>query len=331
MADYEPVGINAERFDRIPQPWTETFIPDNLPSRNSILEDIYQKCPTDTKSGEIIKAKQQKDFIGLTEQQLDFQVPALVDACLSEMLEFELTGRESAENRLAKLKQIARIVTRVIDRSAPGDYYHLNKGDKYKHDPSMQGGDRMRSDQAAILAIVLSGIKENWSDKQLLLFLNQHILFTDNEELNALRETAKRAVRHSGIRLVYSGQEDEIRAIRAVLNQKNVFIPKECVDFLGPEGITDTLDQTKRLAEYLKNNLEPREAFIEPINLQGIRASRMAQATQMVPTGNSYVVYAMPTIGDSRSLEYRKDEIKGTVFYVLTGKASFNPVPYKLI
>lgn len=331
MADSEPVGITVARLDRIPDPWKETFTPNDLPSRASILNDIYQKDPRDTKSSEIVRARQHEDFIGLTDQELDLKVPALVDACLAEMLEYETVAREPAEKRLAKLRQVAPSVTRVIDRSAPGDYYHLNKDDKYKHDPSMQGGDRVRSDQSAILAIVLSGIKENWPDSELLLFLNQHILGNNNEGLNKLREKAKGAVRNSGIRLAYSGQEDEVKAIQTVLDQKNVFIPKECVDFVGPEGIVDTLAQTKRFKEYLENNLKPGDAFVEAINLQGIRASRMAQMFGMVPPNTNYLIYAMPTIKDNMSSKYRKDEIQGTVFYALTAKASFDPAPHQII
>ena len=323
MTNIEPVGITVARLDRIPRPWNEAFSPTDLPLRTPILEKIYLN--------ELPKAKQHKNFIGLTDEQLELQVPALVDACLAEMLEYETLARESAQKRLAKLKEIAPSVTRVIDRSAPGDYYHLNKTDKYQFDPAMQGGDRLRSDQAAILAVVLAGIKQGWEDKDLLLFLNQHVLLNDNEELNALREKAKRAIKDSGIRIAYSGEAHEIDPIRTVLNQKNVFIPKDCVDFVGPEGIKDTYTQAEKFREYLQANLKSGDSFIEPINLQGIRASRMAGAVGMIPEGTSYYIYAMPTVKGERSQEYRDREIKGTVFYALIAKASFDPTPHKII
>lgn len=323
MTDTEPAGITFERLDRIPNPWNETFTAKDLPPRSTLIDD--------TRHEEVVRAKQHAEYIGLTNQELDQRVPKLIDACLSEMLEYETVGREPAEKRLAKLKEIAPTITRVIDRSAPGDYYHLNKNDKYKYDPSMQGGDRVRSDQAAILAIVLAGIKQNWPDHELLLFLNQHVLRNDNPELNALREKARQAVRDSGIRIAYSGEAHEIGPIRTALNQKNVFIPKESVDFVGPEGIKDTFTQTEKFAGYLKSNLKLKDAFIEGINLQGIRANRMARVADMVPPDTNYFIYAMPTVKGSRSSEYRGREIKGTVFYALTGKGSFEPVFHQII
>jgi len=334
MSDHEPVAINTTSLEKIPNPWNDAFSEVNLPPHNLILEELYHVRSTGEppgKDGEVIRAKQSEGFIEMADSELDIKVTDLVDSCLKEMLEYETIARESPEKRLAKLKQIAPYVTHIIDRSAPGDYYHLNKDDKYKDDPVMQGADRVRSDQTAILTIVLSGIKENWLDRELLLFLNQHVLLNDNEGLNALREKAKEAVRKSGIRLVYNGREDEVKAIKTVLNQKNIFIPKECVDFLGPEGIINTIDQTKMFAEYLKRNLNLGDAFLEAINLQGIRASRFAQAFSMTPPDTNYFIYAMPTVKDDRSLKYRNDEIRGTVFYALTGKASFDPCPHELI
>lgn len=330
MTNNEPVGINAARLDRIPNPWNEEFIPSDLSLRASILEEIY-KTPVDRRFGEIARARQNKDFIGLTHQQIDLQIPALIDACLDEMLKYETVGREPAEKRLAKLKKVAPSITRVIDCSSAGDYYHLNKNDMYQTDPSMQGADRLRSDQTAILAIVLAGIKQGWEDKDLLLFLNQHILLTDNEELNSMREKAKQAIRDSGIRIAYSGKAYEIDPIRTVLNQKNIFIPKECVDFVGPEDIKDTYTQAEKFKEYLNANLKPGDSFIEAINLQGIRANRIAGAIGMVPKASNCYIYAMPTIKGEKSAEYRKGELRGTVFYALVGKVAFEPTPHQII
>ncbi len=330
MTDTEPVGINATRLERIPNPWNETFSSTDLPQASAIIGSVFKQDLNDRTGSEVARAQVHKDYIGFSQAELHEKVPALINSCLSEMLSYETVGREPAELRLTKLKTIAPSITHVIDRSAPGDYYHLNKNDKYKHDPAMQGGDRVRSDQAAILAIVLAGIKENWPDEDLLLFLNQHVLTNDNEALNALREKAKQAVTSSGIRIAYSGEAHEINPIKIALSQKNVFIPKESVDFVGPEGIHDTFTQGVEFKKYLEANIVPGNSFIEPINLQGIRASRMAQTIGMVPPETNYFIYAMPTT-KHESMPYRENEIKGTVWYALTGKGSFDPVSHTLI
>ena len=323
MTDFEPVVITKGRLNQIPTPWNEPFnsIVD-LPMGLVILDEVFYepKDPKnpDDKPGEVLKAKRDSNYIGLTDEDLKTKVPWLVADCINEMSEYELAARQPAIERLKKLREIAPKIKRIIVRSAPGDYKHLNKNDRYKDDPAMQGADRLRSDQAAILAIVLAGIKEGWSEQNLLLFLNQHILTNDNEELNELREKAVQAVADSGIRLVYTGREDEIKSIKILLNQKHIFIPKESVDILGPEGIDNTIDQTKEFAKYLKDNLAPGDGFIEPINIQGIRSMRMASAYEMIPSGTSAYTYAMPTSGGYKSQEYKKGEIRGTIFYALT-------------
>ena len=322
MTNTEPSGITMQRIDRIPNPWGEKFEKNDLPSSAIIQQDVKQN--------EIIRAKKDPNFIELDDRQIDIQIPNLVNSCLDEMLYIETVGREPSTQRLAKLKTVAPSITRVIDRSAPGDYYHLNKNDKYKNESSMQGGDRVRSDQAAILAIVLSGIAGGWPDGELLLFLDQHILLNNNKKLNALQEKAKQAVRNSGIRIAYCGLAEEISPIKRVLNQRHIFIPKESVDFVGPEGITDTFTQTIELKDYLAANLRPGDSFIEGINLQGIRGNRMAEIVHMKPEDTNYFIYAMPTTKEG-SEKYRENEIKGTVFYALTGKAAFEPVTHQIV
>ena len=336
MTDFEPVVITKGRLNQIPTPWNEPFnsIVD-LPMGLVILDEVFYepKDPKnpDDKPGEVLKAKNDSNYIGLTDEDLKTKVPWLVADCINEMSEYELAARQPAIERLKKLREIAPKIKRIIVRSAPGDYKHLNKNDRYKDDPAMQGADRLRSDQAAILAIVLAGIKEGWSEQNLLLFLNQHILTNDNEELNELREKAVQTVADSGIRLVYTGREDEIKSIKILLTQKHIFIPKESVDILGPEGIDNTIDQTREFAKYLKDNLAPGDGFIEPINIQGIRSMRMAAAYEMIPSGTSAYTYAMPTSGGYKSQEYKKGEIRGTVFYALTKQASFDPAPCTMV
>lgn len=336
MTDFEPVVITKGRLNQIPTPWNEPFNSFvDLPMGLVILDEVFYE-PKDPKNandkpGEVMKAKLDANYIGMSDEKLGTEIPNLVSACLEEMVGYETAARRPVAERLKKLREIAPTIKRIIVRSAPGDYKHLNKNDRYKDDPAMQGADRLRSDQAAILAVVLAGIKEGWSEQDLLLFLNQHILTNDNEELNNLREKASMAVAKSGIRLVYTGREDEIKAIKTVLNQKHIFIPEESVDILGPEGIDNTIDQTRELAKYLKKNLIPGDGFIEPTNIQGIRSMRAAAACEMIPPGITAHVYAMPTLGGSKSLEYKKGEIKGTVFYALTKQASFNPAPYTMV
>ena len=336
MSDTEPVVITAGRLNQIPTPWNEPFNSDiDLPHGYAILDEVFYepKDPKnpDDKPGEVLKAKLDASYIGITDEDLKTKVPWLVADCINEMSEYELAARQPAIERLKKLREIAPKIKRIIVRSAPGDYKHLNKNDRYKDDPAMQGADRLRSDQAAILAIVLAGIKEGWSEQNLLLFLNQHILTNDNEELNELREKAVQAVAKSGIRLVYTGRKDEIKSIKILLTQKHIFIPKESVDVLGPEGIDNTIDQTREFAKYLKNNLAPSDAFIEPVNIQGIRSMRTAAPYEMIPPGIKAYVYAMPTMSAPTSLEYKKGEIKGTIFYALTKQASFDPAPHTMV
>ncbi len=326
MTDTEPVGITRDRIGQIPDARSlpfEPFAPDGIPSASSILESVNHD--------EIPKAKANKDYNGKTDEELGIGIPQLVDDCLSEMMLYEKISRQSAKERLEKLREVAPSVTRIVDFSAPGDYYHLTKEDRFKKEPAMIGADRVRSDQAAILAIVLAGIKENWPEEELLLFLNQHVLTSDNPELNKLREKAKQAVTKSGIRLVYSGREDEVKAIETVLNQKNIFIPKECVDFLGPEGIENTVGQIRETKKYLGKYLKDGDSYIVPINVQGIRGMRMAEEYQMTPPGTKALVYAMPTSTGESAFNYRSGEVKGTVFYYLTKKASLNPADRRII
>ncbi len=330
MIDNESVGITRERINQIPDTWNQPFTPNDIPSVASILEEVNQDPNLENK-GEISKAKANKDYIGLTDDELAIRIPEFINSCLLEMTQYEEVSRQPAEERLRKLREVAPTVTRIIDLAAPGDYYHLVKEDRFKGDPPMRGADRVRSDQAAILGIVLAGIKENWPEEDLLLFLNQHVLTTDNPQLNGLREKAKQALQNSGIRLVYAGREDEVQAIKTVLNQKNIFIPKECVDFIGPEGIDNTIDQTRRIKEYLHDNLRPGDSFIEPLNIQGIRSMRMANKYGMVPQDTNAFVYAMPTATGETALGYRRREIRGAVFYSLTDQATFAPVVHKVI
>jgi len=333
MPDTEPVGITQNRLSLISAPWNEPFIPNDLPTAASILEKVFQKPDSEKKikAGEVINAKNEADYIGMSNEELKVEVPRLINKCLDEMSPYETISRKPAKERLVDLKKIADDVTIVLVRSSAGDYYHLNKEDRYKDDPSMQGAERVRSDQATILAIVLAGIKAKWPDEELLLFLNQHVLTDDNQQIQALREKARQAILDSKIRIVYTGREDEVWAANIVLRQKNIFIPSERVDILDPKEIDNTVDQTKKLAEYLHNNLQPGEAVIEPSNIQGIRSMRMAKACGMIPPHNKAYIYAMGTVGGEKSLKYRTDEVKGTVFYALTGQAAFDPAPYTII
>jgi hypothetical protein len=51
----------------------------------------------------------------------------------------------------------------------------------------------------------------------------------------------------------------------------------------------------------------------------------------MIPPKTNGYVWAMPTVTGSKAEEYRKKEVKGTVFYVLNQQASFEPAPHKII
>src|SRR3989344_4066717 len=133
MSDNEPTGINRAILDRIPNPWNETFERKDLPSKESILTGIHKVHPSDwAEKGEIQRARENNNYIGLTDQEMDTMLPTFIDSLLDEMYTYETLGREPLEKRLTRLKQIAPFITRVIDRSAPGNYYHLNKADKYQ-------------------------------------------------------------------------------------------------------------------------------------------------------------------------------------------------------
>ena len=332
MSDTEPVGITQKRLDQLPAVWHERFELSDLPHGLVILDNVFhQPRNSEDKPGEVLNAKKHPDYIGKTDQELYKFVSDLISDCLTEMADYERISREPVEERLKHLKEVATIITRILIPSAPGTYYRLNKEDRYKDDPAMQGAGRLREDQAALLAIVIAGIKEGWPDEELLVFLKEHVLTSNNQKLNALREKARGAVLHTGIRLAYSGREDEIKAVDRVLNQTNSFIPRDCVDFLGPEGVDNTVDQIKKYKEYLQSNLKPGKAYIIPINAQGIRSMRMAGAFHMVPPETTTYVYAMPTLTGWQAEDYRTKEIKGTVFYTLTNQASFTPTPHTLI
>jgi len=181
------------------------------------------------------------------------------------------------------------------------------------------------------LAIVIAGIKNEWPEEELLLFLNTHVLTNDDPKLNALKEKARKAVQKSGIRLVYSGRPDEASAIERVLSKQNVFIPRDSVDILPPNEVDNTLDQTRQFKKYLQERMKDGEAFIEPTNIQGIRSSRMDQKQSMIPPGIQGYIYAMPTVVDDAAKDYRKKEVKGALKYALVGQATFEPSSHELI
>ncbi|OGK12779.1 hypothetical protein A3A93_02695 [Candidatus Roizmanbacteria bacterium RIFCSPLOWO2_01_FULL_38_12] len=102
-------------------------------------------------------------------------------------------------------------------------------------------------------------------------------------------------------------------------------------DILPPDDIDNSIDQTIQIGDYLRNNLRQNEAFMEVINTQGIRSMRMAKQQNMIPDSAQAYVYAMPTVGGPQAMEYRTREVKGTVFYALTGQSSFGAAKYELI
>ncbi len=338
MSDSEPFGqtgaITHESLPKIPNPWDDEYDVADLPTYIDILSQVNPigigmraSIPT----AEVYKAQNHQDYIGLTESQLDEAVPKFIHACLAEMNQYETISRESSKIRLEKLRKIAPNIKVILDRSAPGDYYHLFKDDRMKDVPATRGADRLRSDQAAILAIVIAGINQGWEEDDLLLFLDKHVLTNDDPKLNALQDKAKAAIRESGIRIAYSGRPDEALAIDAVLHQRHIFIPKENVDILPPEEVDNTLDQNRQFKEYLAKNLKAGESYIEPTNIQGIRSMRMAEKHSMIPPKRKGYVYAMPTNTDVQAVQYRSNEIKGALYYWLTGQASSVPAPHEVI
>ncbi|PIZ62478.1 hypothetical protein COY16_04140 [Candidatus Roizmanbacteria bacterium CG_4_10_14_0_2_um_filter_39_13] len=314
----------------IPDRRKEFYTRDTLPKADVILRALYQKEELDKniKPGEIERAKSDhKKFIGLA----NLEIEKLVDDCIDEMDTYETISREPPEERLRKIRLIAHDTDLVVVYSAPGDYYHDRKKDRYQNDPAMVAADRLRDDQAAILAIVIAGIRENWSDHDLLLFLEKHVLTNDDPILNNLKEDARQAVAKHKIRIVYTGREDEVAVVERIRKKKNLFIPGECIDILPPENIDNTVDQTKELGAYLKKNLAKGEKFIVPMNLQGGRSMRMANEFGMIPEHTHAIVFAMPTMVGPDAINYRTGEIKGTVYRVLTGDASFEPAPHIII
>lgn len=343
---YGPTGaITIERLPLIPNPRSIPYREGDLPTMFDILAAVsHQDTDSTISAGEISRAKLDKRYIGLSDNELGNQVPTFINKCLEEIDLYEKISRRDVKERLKALREIASRVKVIFCRSAAGDYYHFFKNDRMKtgnfyssdkkdstkHDPASLAADRLRSDQTAILAIVLAGINAEppWPDEELLLFLSKHILTNDDKDLNALKEKARNAVQNSGIRITYSGRIDEEKAIRTVLRQPGSFIPEECVDILPPK-VDNTVDQTKQFKAFLEDlKLENGDIVIEPINIQGIRSRRADKLYEMIPPGISAYTYAMAT-SDAATL--RANEIKGGIYNWLTGQASSDPAPHELI
>jgi len=194
----EPAGVRIRMYE-IPVPGNEPFSKASLPTSASIITGLFQQADPQNKikGGEVFNARQSKDLLEKYQDRSDADlipdVSKVVQDSLNEIIEYQTLSREPVTVRLAKLKEIASSVTRVVVQSAPGNYYDPEKEDRYKGISATNGLDRLRSDQGAILSIVLSGIKNgDWTDEELMLFLNKHILTNDDQKLNALRHKSCR-------------------------------------------------------------------------------------------------------------------------------------------
>lgn len=289
-------------------------------------EDIAREVMPD----EVERAKQSSQYVNIPNDKLPDEVDKFIESYLKEMTQYEQVARQSPQERLRKLKEIAPRIKKVVVRSAPGDYKHAFKKDKYKDIPAMQAADRLRADQAAMLAVVLAGIREGWDDEILLSFLNTRVLRDFNPQIDRYREMARNAVVKRGIRIVYTGNENEVYAMQKLLShENNTWIPKDSVDVLDHSHINDTLDQTKQLTEHL-SRLKTGDGFIELTNVQGARSARMDQMHGLIPDGCMGYQFVMPTSGEGE-LAYRTGEVKGALYYWLSGNASEKPAPYVLI
>ncbi len=319
--------ITPYNIHSIEGPWKTAFQPSiHLPTEKSVMDRILEE------DGEAEKAE-----IDPNNERIIKDVRKLISDCRIEMLRYERVARRPANKRLKDLRHVAESIDLIIDISAPGNYYFLNKDDRYFQNQVMQGEDRRRSDQAAILSIVLAGIKAGWPEQELLLFLEQHVLTDKNVELNALKIKARQTLSQSNLKLIYVGRDDEIGPVRRVLD-KNSFIPKEYVKVLGPEKGDSTLGQADLLKKFFLDSFDDSKGIMMPINVQGPRTLRILAATTGLSYANNLYIYAMPTSTEGSdptiatdAIEYRVRELKGTAYYCMLKKAAFKPLPYILI
>jgi hypothetical protein len=172
-------NVVSATVDVVPNPLLEPYTISDFPNTEQLVEQMLMTNVDPTKGGEVQRAQLTAHPLIMPESMLREGLRGAVQDCITEMRNLEAVAREPAEQRLERLKLVAPQISTVLDFSAAGDYYHYRKNDRYEHSRTAWGMDRVRADQAAILAIVLSGIRQGWQDADLLSFLNLYI-FTNN-------------------------------------------------------------------------------------------------------------------------------------------------------
>lgn len=301
------------------------YIPEYLGFKDSDLptiEEVLEAGKEDIKRG-----RSNADNLYLTDADLH----ELVGSCLDEIKQIEHAA--TSPDRWNVPFDEAKKTRLVIDFSAPGTYFLPFKNDRYQAKPWAALMDRKRADTAAILGIHLAGIAMG---KDFSSFTKARLLDGLNPEFESNREEVHQSIRDANIHFLYLGTPQEASGIRKVINSPSSFVPRDMVDVVDSvEGrpIDNTLDQVDALKHYFQsrqNIFQDGDKADFVLGPQAVRVFRICRQMDAIPHMIVPQVFpeSTPQIGIK---EYPTNEIRGTMYYVLTRKAHILPADFKII
>lgn len=318
-----PDLINPDTVKYIPNPQEEgSFDPSVLPVAEEVLFEMQQPL------GEIQLAMQD-GLVGFTDNDVIPLARKTIGTINHEIYLNEQFARKPISSET--LREIAGKIGFVVLISRPGTYSALNKPSDpaYNSNPALQGADRLNSDSGAAIGIVLAGIKTGiLTEEEIKIFLKTRMLKHNDPLLEPLKEKARRALIRSDMRFVYTGKKPETEAIQRILSRDSSFVPRDSVDFLDHNRITNTLTQVQELKSYFEDKKiteTGRGVLFVTDTVQMPRFSRMANKAEMLPQVSRAYIHPR-AISKNGFTPYAKGEIKGTFRAILTGKASAEPM-----
>lgn len=224
-------------------------------------------------------------------------------------------------------KDIAQEPILFFNPSKPGLYKWLKKRkfpDAYAHEAFAPGIERKGADTAAQLAIISAGL---YNDLDLTAFSKEPLLGF-NRELDLQKDMVRVTLLNSPHKILYMGNHEETADIEKVLSG-NSFIPRECVDVVNPNKITDTVSQVNQLHTYLRSNTQYKRVVTVVTSAQAARILNMYEYFDAIPAGMELYIFPLP-IPDIGLGVYERNEIAGLHARRYLGQAGDYFAPFKM-
>lgn len=315
---------------------SEQIVKDRIIQYKYLLPDYadYEKSDLPTVSevleagkGDVLRARSQEGSLSMPDSDIEH----LASDCLSEINRIEMAARNPDRWKISASD--AKHTRLIVDFSGPGTYLLPFKEDRYVSKPWAALMDRKRADTAAILGIHLAGIV---TGNDYSVFTKLRLLDGLDPSLNELRPDVQKSIYDANIHFLYLGTHQEAKAIHKAVQSPSSFIPPYMVDVIEnfeDRPIDNTTDQVLALKEFFRNKtniFQPNDRIDFVLGPQAVRVFRMCRQFEAIPQALVSQVFPEPTpeIGIH---EYPLNEIRGAIFYTITGKSHINPSPYIII